>query len=101
MTRAPSTFRTLVPPLAAVLYLACLVWQAPHTVHHFFERHAEKPNECALSAAAERSSGTAVEPVCLVPVVAVALPPAVMAQPLVPLFARALPATRAPPRPVA
>lgn len=97
MTQA-TTFRTLVPLLAAAVYLTCLVSQAPHTVHHFFERHAEKQNECALSAAAERSAGTTVEPVSLVPVVAVELPPAVMAQPLVPLLARALPTTRAPPR---
>ena len=97
MTRA-TTVRTLVPLLAAAVYVTCLAWQAPHTVHHFFESHAEKQNECALSAAAERSSGTAVEPVSLVPVVAVELPPAVAAQPLVPLLARALPATRAPPR---
>ena len=41
-----------MPLLAAAVYAAVLVWQAPHTVHHFFEHDAEKQNECALSATA-------------------------------------------------
>jgi hypothetical protein len=63
-----SRVRTLLPPLAAAVYVAFLVWQAPHTVHHVFERDTEKQNECALSAAAERSSGTTVDFVNLAPV---------------------------------
>ena len=54
--------------LAVAVYAAVLVWQAPHTVHHVFEHDAEKQNECALSAAAERSSGTTVSIVSIAPV---------------------------------
>ena len=57
--------------LAAAAYVAFLVWQAPHTVHHFFERGAENQNECALGAAAERSSGTTVASISIVPVAGV------------------------------
>ena len=63
-----SKLRVLLPLLATALYAAVLVWQAPHTVHHFFEHDAEKQNECALSASAERSSGTTVSVVSIVPV---------------------------------
>ena len=69
-----SKLRALIPTLAAVLYVAVLVWQAPHTVHHFFEHDPEKQNECALSATAERSAGTTVAGVSLVPVAGLELP---------------------------
>ena len=65
----PSRLRASLPPLlAAVVYAAVLVWQAPHTVHHFFEHDAEKQNECALSVTAERSAGTTVSVVSVAPV---------------------------------
>jgi len=67
---ATSRVRTLLPLLAAAVHIAFLVWQAPHTVHHFFERELEKQNECALSAAAERSSGTTVAAISVAPVAA-------------------------------
>ena len=57
----------MLPLLAAAVYAAVLVWQAPHTVHHFFEHDAEKQNECALSASAERSAGTTVSIVSIAP----------------------------------
>lgn len=63
-----SRIHTLLPLLAATVHIAFLVWQAPHTVHHFFERELERQDECAFSAAAERSSGTPVAPISLVPV---------------------------------
>lgn len=78
---ATSRIRTLLPLLVAAVHVAFLVWQAPHTVHHFFERELEKQNECALSAAAERSSGTAVAPISIAPVAA--------AEPLIALVAPA------------
>ena len=91
----------LLPPLAAAVYAAFLIWQAPHTVHHFFERDAETQNECALGAAAERSSGTTVASFSLAPVAGVELPLA----PLPPdVFARPTPSVlgpRAPPSPAA
>jgi hypothetical protein len=64
---ARSQVRTLLPLLVATVHLGFLVWQAPHTVHHFFERELEKHNECAFSAAAERSSGTTVALVSISP----------------------------------
>lgn len=60
----------LLPLLVATVHIAFLAWQAPHTVHHFFERELEKQNECAFSAAAERSSGTPVASISIAPVVA-------------------------------
>jgi len=52
--------RARLPLLAAVAYVAFLIWQAPHTVHHFFEPAVEKQNECAFAGAVERSAGTTV-----------------------------------------
>ena len=89
----------MLPLLGAALYVAVLVWQAPHTVHHFFEHDPEKQNECALSASAERSAGTTAVVVSLVPVAGLELPLApVAADPLV----RSTPSVlgpRAPPSP--
>jgi len=85
--------------LLAVAYVAVLAWQAPHTVHHFFEPEVEKHNECALGAAADRSAGTAVELVPVDPTVTAWHPVGPVAQQTVRAFAVALPATRAPPSP--
>lgn len=93
--------RALLPALAAAVYVAFLVWQAPHTVHHFFERDAEKPNECAFSAAAERSAGTTVAAVGLVPVAGLELPVGPVAFDHVARQVRAVLGPRAPPSPVA
>ena len=85
--------------LVSTVYVAVLIWQAPHTVHHFFERDAEKQNECALSVTAERSAGTTVAPICLVPVAGLEL---AIAPPAPDVFARATPSVhgpRAPPSP--
>ncbi|HMH51012.1 MAG TPA: hypothetical protein VK548_12325 [Candidatus Acidoferrum sp.] len=91
--------RPLLPLLAAAVYAAVLVWQAPHTVHHFFEHDAEKQNECAPSATAERSAGTTVAPISLVPVAGLELAIAPTAPDV---FARPTPSVhgpRAPPSP--
>ena len=91
----------MLPLLGAALYVVVLVWQAPHTVHHFFEHDPEKQNECALSAAAERSAGTTVAGVSLVPVAGLELPVAPVAvDPFVRSAAFVLGA-RAPPSPTA
>jgi hypothetical protein len=68
---ATSRVRMLLPLLVATVHVAFLAWQAPHTVHHFFERELEKQNECAFSTAAERSSGTPVASISIAPVAAV------------------------------
>ena len=96
-----SKLRASLPLFAAAVYAAVLVWQAPHTVHHFFEHDAEKQNECALSASAERSAGTTVASISLVPVAGLELSVAtVAADP----FVRLTPSVhgpRAPPFPTA
>ena len=88
-----SRLRALLPLLAAAVYAAVLVWQAPHTVHHFFEHDAEKQNECALSASAERSAGTMVASISLVPVAGLELSVAPVAADL---FVRLTPSVHGP-----
>jgi hypothetical protein len=92
-----SRARVLVPVLAAAAYLIFLVWQAPHTVHHFFEPEVEKHDECALSAAAERSSGITVASFSLVPVAALELSLAPVAAALVSRRTTSVLGPRAPP----
>ena len=96
-----SRLRALLPLLASIVYVAVLTWQAPHTVHHFFEHDAEKQNECALSASAERSAGTTVASISLVPVAGLELSVAAVTADL---FVRSTPSVhgpRAPPFPTA
>lgn len=97
----PSTVRTLLPLLLAVVHVAFLAWQAPHTVHHFFERELEKQNECAFNAAADRSSGTTVTSVSLAPVDAVEPFAPVAAPAFVARSTRSVLGPRAPPVPAA
>ena len=96
-----SRVRALLPPLLAAVHLALLVWQAPHTVHHFFERELEKPNECAFSTAAERSSGTTVAIIGILPAAAVEPLIAIGAPAFVPRPAPSVLGPRAPPSPAA
>jgi hypothetical protein len=37
---------------------AFAVWQAPHTVHHFFDSETEDQRECAFAASADRGEAT-------------------------------------------
>ena len=46
-------FRTPVTLLVAACFLAFVVGQGPHLVHHLFESHAE----CAFASGAERAEG--------------------------------------------
>jgi hypothetical protein len=87
--------------LLATVYVAVLIWQAPHTVHHFFEHDAEKQNECALSASAERSAGTTVTSVSLAPVAGLELPVTSVAPDLVVRSTPSVHGPRAPPFPTA
>ncbi len=95
-----SRFRALWPLLASTVYVAVLIWQAPHTVHHFFEHDAEKQNECALGASAERSAGTTVTSISLVPVAGLELPVAPVAADLFVRFTPFVHGPRAPPFPI-
>lgn len=94
---ARSRVRTLLPLLLAAVHVAFLAWQAPHTVHHFFERELEKQNECALSAAAERSSGTTVASIGIAPVAAAEPLIAIVAPAFVPRGTPFVLGPRAPP----
>ena len=94
---ATSRVRTLLPLLVAAVQVTFLVWQAPHTVHHFFERELGKQNECAISAAAERSSGTTVASISIAPVAAVAPLIAIGAPAFVPRSTPSALGPRAPP----
>ena len=86
----------------AILYVAYLVWQAPHTVHHFFEpAAAEAENDCALNASAERVSGTTPDAVSIAPVGTVEPLAPVVAPALVPRRSLAVLGPRAPPHPAA
>ncbi len=96
-----SRLRALLTLLASTVYVAVLIWQAPHTVHHFFEHDAEKQNECALSASAERSAGTTVTSISLVPVAGLEVPVAPVAADLFVRFTLSIYGPRAPPFPTA
>jgi hypothetical protein len=99
----PSTMRARAGLLAllAAVYVAYLVWQAPHTVHHFFEHDAETQNECALNAAAERSTGTTVDVVSIAPFAALELSAEIVASELIPRTSTVVFGPRAPPLPAA
>ena len=51
--------------LLAGLFLAFIAAQAPHLVHHFFERDHVK-DQCPFAASGERSGGLPLEPVAVV-----------------------------------
>ena len=51
--------------LLAGLFLASIATQAPHLVHHFFERDHVK-DQCPFAASGERSGGLPLEPVAVV-----------------------------------
>jgi hypothetical protein len=96
-----SRVRAWIPVVAAAAYVAFLVWQAPHTVHHFFEHDAEKQNECALGAAAERAAGTTPTTLSLAPVAGHELALAVVAPDVCARPIRSVLGPRAPPSPAA
>ena len=91
--------RALLPLLASTVYVAVLIWQAPHSVHHFFEHDAEKQNECALSASAELSAGTTAASINLVPVAGLEVSVAPVALDLVVRPTPSVHGPRAPPFP--
>lgn len=85
--------------LLSGLFVAFLVTQAPHLVHHFFEPdHVQ--NECPYAASGDRTGGLQVEPAALVVILAVAttgVAPTIPVAPSVPVLAFL---GRAPPVPV-
>ena len=53
--------------LFAALFVAFVVTQAPHLVHHFFEPELVQ-DECPFAASGERTGGLQVDPVAVVAV---------------------------------
>jgi hypothetical protein len=51
-------FRRSLALFLAALLGVFVVWQAPHTVHHFFEPESEDPEHCALAASVDRGLAT-------------------------------------------
>jgi len=84
--------------LAAAMLAAVVVWQAPHTVHHLFDRdHVEPHHECVFAASAERGLSTAAEMVTLLAVHDVAVSTVAASPLLLPEPPARLPVARAPP----
>jgi hypothetical protein len=89
--------RTLTSLFLAGAFVAFLVSQAPHLVHHFFEPDLVQ-DECPFAASGDRIGGLQTEPV-VVAVSDVSMP-VLPAAPLAPAsLARAVPLGRAPPSP--
>jgi len=61
----PTSLRGAASLLLAGLFVAFLVTQAPHLVHHFFEPDLVQ-DECPFAASGERTGGLQVEPVAVV-----------------------------------
>jgi hypothetical protein len=88
--------RTLTSLFLAGAFVAFLVSQAPHLVHHFFEPELVQ-DECPFAANGERTGGLQIEPVAVVAVSDVSMPvlPAASFEPA--SVAHAAPFGRAPP----
>jgi hypothetical protein len=97
--RAPMTapVRARLSLLAVVVHVAFLIWQAPHTVHHFFEPEVDTQHECAFAGAVERSAGTTVTIVGIVPVAGIELSVATVSPSLRERSAPSVLGPRAPP----
>jgi hypothetical protein len=96
--RGPSTWHRRASPLVAGAFVAFLVTQAPHLVHHFFEPE-QVTDECPFAANGERTGGLEIQQVTVVALTDVStawLGPAFLAPPsLAPDVSRG----RAPPAP--
>jgi hypothetical protein len=92
----PVSWRSVTGLLVACAFMAFLVAQAPHLVHHFFDPELVQ-DECPFAANGERTGGLQIEPVAIVTVADVSTPvlPAAVFEPGV--VAHATPLGRAPP----
>ena len=94
----PVSWRPVTSLLIASAFLAFLVTQAPHLVHHFFEPELVQ-DECPFAANGERTGALQTAPVPLVAIsdVSMPMPPAALSAPAgVP---HSIPLGRAPPSP--
>ena len=92
----PVSWRPVVSLIIASAFLAFLVTQAPHLVHHFFDPELVQ-DECPFAANGDRTGGLQIEPVAVVAVSEVSTPvlPAALFEPG--SVAHATPLGRAPP----
>ena len=92
----PVPWRSLASLLIASAFMAFLVTQAPHLVHHFFDPELVQ-DECPFAANGERTGGLQIEPVAIVTVSDVSTPvlPAAVFEPG--SIPHATPLGRAPP----
>ncbi len=91
-----ASWRSATSLLLAGAFMAFIAAQAPHLVHHFFERDLVQ-DECPFAANGERAGGLQIEPVTIVAVsdVSMPVPPAAPFEPR--SVAHATPLGRAPP----
>src|SRR6058998_404952 len=89
----------VVTLLLAGAFVAFVATQAPHLVHHLFERDLVH-DECPFAASGERTGGLQIEPIAVVATPEVSTPalPVVFLAP--PSVVRPGPLGRAPPSPV-
>ena len=67
------SWRSVTSLLIACAFMAFLVTQAPHLVHHFFDPELVQ-DECPFAANGERTGGLQIEPVAIVTVADVSTP---------------------------
>jgi hypothetical protein len=92
----PVSWRSVTSLLVASAFMAFLVTQAPHLVHHFFDTELVQ-DECPFAANGDRTGGLQIEPVAVVTVADISIPmlPAAIFEPG--SVAHATPLGRAPP----
>jgi len=90
------SWRSVTGLLIACAFMAFLVTQAPHLVHHFFDPELVQ-DECPFAANGDRTGGLQIEPVAIVAASEVSTPvlPAALFEPG--SVAHATPLGRAPP----
>ena len=69
----PVSWRSVTGLLIACAFMAFLVTQAPHLVHHFFDPELVQ-DECPFAANGDRTGGLPIEPVAVVTISAVSTP---------------------------
>jgi len=82
--------------LFAALFVAFVVTQAPHLVHHFFEPELVQ-DECPFAASGERTGGLQAQPMAVVALAHVSTPALTAALPAPPSVVPAASRGRAPP----
>ena len=90
------SFRSPLGLLATACFLAFVVGQSPHLVHHLFEAK-QSQTDCAFASADERTQGLFADTVSLTLPLEVEAGGSIVAQPAPPSLALAPTSARAPP----